>query len=45
MTSVLILMLAVGLAHFIVFGGLSGSRGYVKLEAAPAWVSSTFFLI
>ena len=38
--SVLTFMLAVGLAHFIiVVGGLSGSRGYVKLEALHAWIT------
>ena len=42
MTSVLTFMFAVGLAHFIiVVGGLSGSRGYAKLEALQAWVTST----
>lgn len=43
-SSVLTFMLAVGLAHFIiVVGGLSGSRGYAKLEAVQAWVTSTVF--
>jgi len=41
-SSVLTFMLAVGLAHFvIVVGGLSGSRGYAKLEAMHAWITST----
>lgn len=41
-SSVLTFMLAVGLAHFIiVVGGLSGSRGYTKLEAVHAWITST----
>jgi len=41
-TSVLTFMVAVGMAHFIiVVGGLSGSRGYAKLEALHAWVTST----
>ena len=41
-TSVLTFMFAVGLAHFlIVVGGLSGSRGYSKLEAIQAWISNT----
>jgi len=40
-SSVLAFMLAVGLAHFIiVVGGLSGSRGYAKLEAMQAWITS-----
>lgn len=40
-TSVLTFMLAVGLAHFIiVVGGLSGSRGYAKLEAVHSWITS-----
>lgn len=40
-TSVLTFMVAVGLAHFIiVVGGLSGSRGYAKLEAIQAWIAS-----
>lgn len=40
-SSVLTFMLAVGLAHFIiVVGGLSGSRGYAKLEAVHAWITS-----
>jgi len=39
--SVLTFMLAVGLAHFvIVVGGLSGSRGYAKLEVVRAWMTS-----
>ena len=43
-SSVLTFMLAVGLAHFVVVvGGLSGSRGYAKLEAVQAWVTSTVF--
>jgi len=38
--SVLTFILAVGLAHFvIVVGGLSGSRGYAKLEALRAWIA------
>lgn len=40
-SSVLTFMVAVGLAHFvIVVGGLSGSRGYAKLEALQAWITS-----
>ena len=40
-SSVLTFMVAVGLAHFIiVVGGLSGPRGYAKLEAAQAWITS-----
>ena len=40
-TSVLTFMVAVGLAHFIiVVGGLSGSRGYAKLEAIQTWIAS-----
>jgi len=40
--SVLTFMLVVGLAHFIiVVGGLSGSRGYAKLEALHAWITGT----
>jgi len=39
--SVLTFIFAVGLAHFIiVVGGLSGSRGYAKLEALRAWITS-----
>ena len=39
-SSVLTFMFAVGLAHFIiVVGGLSGSRGYAKLEAVHAWMT------
>ena len=38
--SVLTFIFAVGLAHFIiVVGGLSGSRGYAKLEALRAWIT------
>jgi len=41
-SSVLAFMVAVGLAHFIiVVGGLSGSRGYAKLEAIHAWITAT----
>jgi hypothetical protein len=41
-SSVLTFMLAVGLAHFIiVVGGLSGSRGYAKLEAVRTWITDT----
>jgi len=41
-TSVLTFMVAVGLAHFIiVVGGLSGSRGYAKLEAVHAWITNS----
>jgi len=41
-SSVLTFMLAVGLAHFIiVVGGLSGSRGYAKLEAIHNWITNT----
>lgn len=40
-SSVLTLMLAVGLAHFLfVVGGLGGSRGYAKLEAVQAWIAN-----
>ena len=40
-TSVLTFIVAVGLAHFIVVvGGLSGSRGYAKLEAVHAWITN-----
>jgi len=40
-SSVLAFMFAVGLAHFvIVVGGLSGSRGYAKLEAVQTWITS-----
>ena len=43
-SSVLTFMLAVGLAHFIiVVGGLSGSRGYEKLEAMRTWITKTIF--
>ena len=39
-SSVLTFMVTVGLAHFIiVVGGLSGSRGYAKLEAVHAWIT------
>ncbi|KAF9783502.1 hypothetical protein BJ322DRAFT_1157114 [Thelephora terrestris] len=42
--SVLTFMLAVGFAHLIVVvGGLSGSRGYEKLEAVQGWVTSAVF--
>jgi len=42
--SVLTFMLAVGLAHFIiVVGGLSGSRGYAKLEAMHTWITSAIY--
>jgi len=41
-SSVLTFMLTVGLAHFIiVVGGLSGSRGYEKLEAVHTWITGT----
>ena len=41
-SSVLTFMLAVGLAHFIiVVGGLSGSRGYAKLESVRVWMTGT----
>jgi len=41
-TSVLTFVVAVGLAHFIiVVGGLSGSRGYAKLEAVHAWITNS----
>jgi len=41
-SSVVTFMLAVGLAHFIiVVGGLSGTRGYAKLEDIHAWVTGT----
>ena len=41
-SSVLMIMLAVGLAHFIiVVGGLSGSRGYEKLESVRTWITNT----
>lgn len=40
--SVVTFALAVGLAHFIiVVGGLSGSRGYAKLEAIHTWITSS----
>lgn len=43
-SSVLTFMLAVGFAHFIiVVGGLSGSRGYAKLEAMHTWITNVFF--
>ncbi|KAI5123147.1 hypothetical protein M0805_000850 [Coniferiporia weirii] len=38
MSSVLAVLLAVGIAHFtLVVGGFTGSRGYLKLEAAQEW--------
>jgi heme oxygenase (biliverdin-producing, ferredoxin) len=41
-TAVLTFMLAVGLAHFlIVVGGMTGSRGYAKLEAIQTWIFNT----